>query len=67
MLTLAPNTPIFASIFSVFEMKNAQEIANFYEMPGDMSYSQLQIRDNPKTKKKILAWMTGLFSEKNNN
>ena len=28
-------------------------------MPGDIGYSQLQIRDNHKTKKKILAWMTG--------
>ena len=33
--------------------------ANFYEMPGDIGYSQLQIRDNLKTKKKLLAWMTG--------
>jgi hypothetical protein len=28
-------------------------------MPGDIGYSQLQIRNNPKTKKKTLAWMTG--------
>ena len=28
-------------------------------MPGDIGYSQLQIRDNLKTKKKLLAWMTG--------
>ena len=28
-------------------------------MPGDLGYSQLQIRDNIKTKKKMLAWMTG--------
>ena len=28
-------------------------------MPGDIGYSQLQIRDNFKTKKKTLAWMTG--------
>ena len=34
-------------------------LANFYEMPGDIGYSQLQIRNNPKTKRKVLAWMTG--------
>lgn len=28
-------------------------------MPGDIGYSQLQIRNNPKSKKKMLAWMTG--------
>lgn len=33
--------------------------ANFYEMPSDIGYSQLQIRNNPKSKKKFLAWMTG--------
>jgi hypothetical protein len=34
-------------------------LANYYEMPGDIGYSQLQIRDNVKTKRKTLAWMTG--------
>ncbi len=29
-------------------------------MPGDIGYSQLQIRNNSKTKKKLLAWMTGI-------
>ena len=33
-------------------------------MPGDIGYSQLQIRNNPKTKKKTLAWMTGFFKVK---
>ena len=28
-------------------------------MPGDIGYSQLQIRNQPKSKKKTLAWMTG--------
>lgn len=53
------NTPIFASIFSQYETKSTSETANFYEMPGDIGYSQLQIRTNNKTKKKLLAWMTG--------
>lgn len=39
--------------------KNKAFKANYYEMPGDIGYSQLQIRDNHKTKKKTLAWMTG--------
>ena len=28
-------------------------------MPGDIGYSQLQTRENGKTKRKLLAWMTG--------
>lgn len=28
-------------------------------MPADFGYSQLQIRDNNKTRKKTLAWMAG--------
>ncbi len=27
-------------------------------MPGNIGYSQLHIRDNPRTKRKTLAWMT---------
>ncbi len=33
-------------------------------MPGDIGYSQLQVRENIKTKKKTLAWMTGFYNRK---
>jgi hypothetical protein len=51
--------PVFASIFAYYESRNVHELANFFEMPGDMGYSQLQIRNNTRNKKKTLAWMTG--------
>lgn len=57
--TSPASSPIFASIFAYYETKNIKELANYFEMPGDIGYSQLLIRDNIKIKKKTLAWMTG--------
>jgi hypothetical protein len=51
--------PVFTAIFAFYETKSVHELANFFEMPGDMGYSQLQIRNNTRNKKKTLAWMTG--------
>ena len=59
--TILTGQPIFSSIFAYYESKSIHELANFFEMPGDIGYSQLLIRNNntKKNRKKTLAWMTG--------
>jgi hypothetical protein len=45
--------------YSIIQHKALKELANYYEMPGDLGHSVLRVRDNAKTRRKTLAWMTG--------